>query len=395
MKNKNIVVLLTIINLLSAPILVSAFHIPDPAPHQRHAVTYSLTGISVPSIGQYHLEGWAIFDDGYISTGKFTVDSNGIMRDLSGQQKDTFFVPADLSQAISFEITIEPQGDTDNLTSGIVLLSGPLMANSSRLSFPIDFTQANGTYILATPSNGGETNENSGIWFLQLPEPPTVGLNLPNLTSGWVYEGWVIHDDIPITTGRFTDPNGADNFDGYSASTDYPPFPGEDFLQNPPAGVTFPIDLGDGTSRAVISVEPDINGVDPTGVAPFSVRPLVGNIPLDAMDHVNYDMGLNLESLPSGLAVITISVRPETPEPPSGEDPTLEERILELEQNNTDLRESNQELQNEANRLQERINSLTNSIGTWQILTFAALVIGLGGGYLVVRLTQHDVREHH
>ena len=375
--------------------LVAAFHIPDPAPHERNAVTYSLTGIRVPSPDQYHLEGWAIFEDGYISTGKFIVDSSGVMRDLTGAQKDTFFVPADLSQALRFEISIEPQGDTDNLTSGIILLSGPLVANSSRLSFPVNFTEATGTYILATPSNGPDTNENSGIWFLQLPEPPTAGLNLPNLPNGWVYEGWVFHNDIPITTGRFSDPDGPDDFDGYSASTDYPPFPGEDFLQNPPAGVTFPIDLGDGTSRAVISVEPDIDGVDPTGVAPFSVRPLVGNIPLNAMDHVNYDMDLNLGSLPSGLAVITLSVRPEIPEPPSDDDPTLEERIAELEQNNTDLRESNQELQSEANRLQERVKSLTSSIGTWQLLTFAALVIGLGGGYLVVRLTQHDVREHH
>jgi hypothetical protein len=70
-------------------------------------------------------------------------------------------------------------------------------------------------------------------------------------------------------------------------------------------GLTFPIDLSDGESLAVISVEPDLNGADPTGDAPFVVKPLVGNIPLGAQDHVNYQMGQNLASVPSGTVTIT------------------------------------------------------------------------------------------
>ena len=76
-------------------------------------------------------------------------------------------------------------------------------------------------------------------------------------------------------------------------------------MVNAPAGVMFPIDLADGESLAVISVEPYLDGDDPTGAAPFVLKPLIGNIPLDAQDHVNYDMDQNLGSIPSGTATIS------------------------------------------------------------------------------------------
>lgn len=395
MKNRihHFIATILILSTLTLPIItVKAAHIPDASPHERIAVTYSFNGIT--GVSPAHLEGWAITDEDKVSTGKFTVNEDGTIRNMEGELQDTFVVFKDLTQADSFAITIEPEGDTDDQPSGIILMQGPLQGNTSRLSFPVDFTDVTGTYILATPSNGAETNENSGIWFLELPEPPSVGLSLPMLPTGWVYEGWAVHNDIPITSGRFTSPSGADDFDGYSASDNYPPFPGEDFLQNAPSGVTFPIDLDDGTSKTVISVEPDMDGTDPTGTDPFAAKPLVGNIPEGADDHVNYDMFLNLGSLPTGLAVITISANP--PQPDTDEEvQTLEERVEELEAVNEELESSNMELQEEANSLQDRVSSLTNSLGTWRMLTLGALVIGLAGGYLVLRLTQHDIEEHH
>ncbi|MDR6223506.1 hypothetical protein [Methanococcoides alaskense] len=47
-----------------------------------------------------------------------------------------------------------------------------------------------------------------------------------------------------------------------------------------------------------------MNGVDPTGEAPFQIKPLVGEVPAGAADHLNYQMGLNLDSVPSGTATI-------------------------------------------------------------------------------------------
>jgi len=162
-----------------------------------------------------------------------------------------------------------------------------------------------GTYILATPTDGLDNNELSGIWFPQLPGPPTAGLSLPNLDDGWIYEGWVVNGGNPLTSGRFSGTEGIDLFDGYSSTEPGPPFPGEDYLVNPSARLIFPIDLSDGESLAVISVEPNLNNSDPIGDGPFVVKPLVGNIPIGAADHVNYNMGLNLESVPLGTATIS------------------------------------------------------------------------------------------
>jgi len=42
-----------------------------------------------------------------------------------------------------------------------------------------------------------------------------------------------------------------------------------------------------------------------SGDGPFLPTPLVGNIPLDAGDHLNFDMNQNLGSIPSGSALIS------------------------------------------------------------------------------------------
>jgi hypothetical protein len=257
-----------------------------------NTVTFTLTGVE--DVSPAHLEGWAIFGTEKVSTGKFDVGD-----------PLTFTMERDLREADMLVITIEPEDDMDTDPSGIVLLAGSVVDNSADLAFPIDLSTVNGTYILATPTDGAETNELSGIWFLQLPGPPTAGLSLPDLETGWVYEGWVVNAGTPLTSGRFTSPEDFDLFDGYSSTEPGPPFPGEDYLVNAPMGLTFPIDLSDGESLAVISVEPDLNSNDPTGDAPFVIKPLVGNIPLGAQDHINYQMDQNLASVPSGTATIT------------------------------------------------------------------------------------------
>jgi hypothetical protein len=254
--------------------------------------TLTLSFSQLEALDKGHYEGWAIFGDEKVSTGTFNIGD-----DLS------FSVSRDLMEADMIVITIEPEGDSDKIPSGIVILAGELNGNSASLKFPVDFSGASGIYILATPTNGANSDEASGIWFLKV--PPQVGLELPALPQGWTYEGWAVNGGMPLTSGKFTSADGADNFDDYSGPEAGPPFPGEDYLQNAPQGITFPINLADGASLAVISVEPDLNGMDPTGVGPFQVKPLVANIPSGAKDHTNYDMGQNLNSVPSGLANIS------------------------------------------------------------------------------------------
>lgn len=74
------------------------------------------------------------------------------------------------------------------------------------------------------------------------------------------------------------------------------PFPGEDFIMNAPAGLSFPTQLNGGL--AVISIEPEPDN----SPNPFALKPLVGEIPMSAMDHTTYMLNNNSGSFPTGMA---------------------------------------------------------------------------------------------
>jgi len=255
----------------------------------------------------FHYEGWAIIDGSAVSTGKFNVGSNGDLVSLDGSAKEggVFHAKAGLESATDIVITIEPSGDVDDVPAATHFVSGSITGGAVSLSvghaaaLGDDFSSAAGVYILATPTNGANTDENSGIWFLDLSSgSPEVGLELPVLPEGWVYEGWNVIDGVPVSSGRFTAVDEVDFDDPYSGTEDGPPFPGEDYLVNAPEGLTFPTDLA-GTT-AVISVEPSPDDSS----APFTLKPLVGAIAADATDHQTYQLGSNVADLPSGTATI-------------------------------------------------------------------------------------------
>ena len=253
-----------------------------------------------------HYEGWLIVDGTPVSTGTFAIDDTGAIVDLDGEPvTDGFAIdPDDADGATSVVITTEPAGDTDPAPSSLTYLSGPVAGDQAELTiletFGTDFAEVDGQYILATPSDGrgSDENERSGIWFLELDPPRAPGLRLPPLPAGWVYEGWVVIDGVPVSTGRFADPAGPDSAVIYSADVDLPPLPGEDFLMAAPAGLTFPVDLRGAT--VVISIEPEPDD----GPGPFALKPLVGDIPGDAEDHVELFIANRAGAPPSAVAVI-------------------------------------------------------------------------------------------
>ncbi|MDP3989273.1 MAG: anti-sigma factor [bacterium] len=255
--------------------------------------TIAFEEINLEELSMGHYEGWAVFGDEKVSIGTFNAND-----ELSFTSK------RDLASADKIVVTIEPEGDTDDIPSDIVVLSGDMVDGVAELSFPVDLRNSTGGYILATPSDGTFNNETSGVWFLRTPEPLTASLILPTLPRGWVYEGWVMHKGLPLSSGRFSDVAMADDFNGYSGSFPTPNFPGEDYLVNAPDGIEFPINIADGSSKIVVSIEPDIDGQDPTGDSPFQVKPFVGDVFAGASDHTNYNLVLNLEGLPSGTAMV-------------------------------------------------------------------------------------------
>jgi len=263
-------------------------------------LTLDVTGFPALADG-VHYENWAIIDGDPVSAGKFNVDDGNVV-DLAGAPIAGFPVPG-LETATTIIITIEPAGDTDGVPSDTHFVAGDVVDGSADLSIAhpaalgTDFATAAGSVILATPTNGDNNDELSGIWFLALPGP-TESLDLPTLPAGWKYEGWAVIDGIPVTSGTFLDVAAADDAAPFSGSEAGPPFPGEDFLVNAPDGVTLPTDLAGAT--IVISVEPDPDD----GPAPFALKPLVGQIPDDATDHESYELDNNAGDLPGGIANI-------------------------------------------------------------------------------------------
>lgn len=245
-------------------------------------LTLNLSGLE--ELGSdFVYEGWIIVNGNPVSTGTFS----------SVTFPQTFVVDADdLASASTFVLSIEPAVDADPAPAATKILAGDFSGDSATVDsngIVGDFSASTGKYILATPTDMDDMNESSGVWFLDNSSGmPAVGLNLPTLPDGWKYEGWAVIDGTPVSTGTFTS---ISDFDDNATTTpfkgdsgDGPPFPGEDFLQNAPMGLSFPTDLK-GTT-VVISVEPSPDN----STNPFTLKPLAHMVPADAMVHTAIDM---------------------------------------------------------------------------------------------------------
>jgi hypothetical protein len=159
-----------------------------------------------------------------------------------------------------------------------------------------DFAEAAGSVEVVVPTAPDSAIDTAGIWFFK----DGVGsLTLPALPAGWVYEGWAVFDGIPVSTGRFTDPNTADDFNGFSGDSDGPATPGEDFVRNAPEGLEFPRSAAGAT--VVVSVEP----AEDDSPAPFVLKPLVGELPAVVERLGEYPLdNTGPDTIPTGVANI-------------------------------------------------------------------------------------------
>ena len=234
-------------------------------------------------------EGWVIVGGSPISTGRFT----------SVTFPQTFQVnSAQLASATKYVLSIEPTVDSDRGPADTKVLSGDFSGNAATVSTGIvgDFSNASGFFFLRTPTDetmGNNGNDQNGVWFGTPGMPPTANFVLPTLPAGCAYEGWVVGDSGPLSTGTFTDFSSSDGETPFSGAQSGPPVPGEDFFNNAPMGETFPLDV---RNRAVIiSVEP----VPDNSAASFAMKPLKGTAGT-ATAPSTHPFGLNLSTLPTG-----------------------------------------------------------------------------------------------
>lgn len=274
----------TILAMLAVGFLATSCDSDDDDAPATADLTINLDGLEALG-SDYVYEGWIIVDGSPVSTGTFT----------SVTFPQSFTVDADqLASATTFVLSIEPAVDSDPAPAATKILAGDFSGSSASVNSSNivgDFSASTGKYILATPTDADATNDESGIWFLDNSSgSAVVGLDLPVLSEGWTYEGWVVFDGTPVSTGTFTSLDTAD--DNAATSTfkgdvgNGPAFPGEDFIQNAPAGLTFPTDLKGRT--VVISVEPSPDN----SAEPFTLKPLAHEVPTDAMNLTTIDMGV-------------------------------------------------------------------------------------------------------
>lgn len=268
-------------------------------------LTLNLEGLE-PLGSDFVYEGWIIVPGEQlpVSTGLFNVDDAG---DLS---QTSFTVDAaQLEAATRFVVSIEPVGETGQAAldpAATKLLVGDFSGTTAQVSTSIvgDFSGSGGTFFLRTPTDeepgtGNNMNDENGVWFgmPSMTGPPTANSEFPVLdnTKGWAYEGWVIGDNGPISTGVFYDFNGRDDFNMFSGDEFKlgPPVPGEDFFLNEPTPGAFPLDVRGRT--VVVSVEP----VPDDSPRPFVMKPLIGMAGQETAPST-HNFGQNLGTLPTG-----------------------------------------------------------------------------------------------
>ncbi len=258
-------------------------------------LTLNLSGLE--ALGDnFVYEGWIIVDGAPVTTGRFT----------SVIFPQNFAVDAtQLANASAFVLSIEPLNDPDPAPAPTKVLQGNFTGNSASVDTGLigDLINVSGTFFLRTPTdetmpgNPNNGNDQYGVWFGAPGMPPTANFILPELTadSGWIYEGWVVGDNGPISTGRFLNFGDRDDFTGFSGSefNQGPPVPGEDFFLNAPEGETFPLDV---RGRAVvISLEP----LPDDSPAPFAIKPLAATAGNETAPTA-HSFNPNTASLPTG-----------------------------------------------------------------------------------------------
>lgn len=258
-------------------------------------LTLNLAGLEALG-SEFVYEGWIIVNGQPQTTGRFT----------SVNFPQDFTVDAtQLANATAFVLSIEPVIDPDPAPAPTKVLRGEFSGNSAAVSTALigDLVNVSGTFFLRTPTDemmpGGVNNGNDqyGVWFGTPGAPPTANLTLPDVSNndGWIYEGWVIGESGPISTGRFDNFGGRDDFTNFSGMqfNQGPPVPGEDFFFNAPTGEVFPLDVRG--RMVVISLEP----VPDDSPAPFAIKPLVG-VAGNATAPNTHNFNANTASLPTG-----------------------------------------------------------------------------------------------
>lgn len=189
-----------------------------------------------------------------VGLGPFNVNSAGRPINPDGEVINRFAAAENLFSAVSVLITIAPGGTPGPTPGQAVILQGPFLDGVAelRVPAPLLIEGSAGSYRVFTPTNGPDTAEGSGAWSMDFDGEAL--LQLPPLNNIYAWEHYMIIDGQTLSMGRFNSAASPDFNNPFSGPLPAPPFPGEDFLFNAPAGIVFPADLAG--ARLLLTLEP-------------------------------------------------------------------------------------------------------------------------------------------
>lgn len=220
---------------------------------------------------------WAKVGGVYYGTDAFNVTETGQFLTSGSQFRDKSFVlEADITDAELVLISIEGKTSSATAPSNSVILAADVVGTNATLTTSHtsamggNLSSQTGQLTIMTPSDLNTTNEASGVWYVTVSGTTlTKGLSLPTLNNGWAYQGWVEVGGTRLSTGRFTSNTSSDS--NVYSFPDGPQFPGEDFLINPPTGVSFPFNLNNAKVSITVEPEPD-DTADPSGMVVLTAQ---------------------------------------------------------------------------------------------------------------------------
>lgn len=257
-----------------------------------------VTDLNLPHLPDgYNYEGWLLVDASYVSVGKITNDSiNQNLARFSNIEVN------DLADAQSFAITVESSGSA--APSNYVLLVGNFNGNSAQLSSDAEIPSgvlplakrlsAAFTVQTATiPQEDMGIYSENGIWFFK-GNPDNRETTIQFDYEGLQYQAWLRksyeNTYYDLNMGVITSDTLSDNWKGLtlpSYQNNTPKFAGEDFLQQPSTGTTYPSNYFPlNVSGGEIIITPILAGYN-NSTTPFPIYLLKGNVPENVTNDAN------------------------------------------------------------------------------------------------------------
>lgn len=257
-----IIIFLTVIASISI-LIWAKFYANSPVPN-KEATTLVFDARNIPTLQLGHYALWSIDEDGAYKFLKRFNSVNDELVSLDGSKLEELII-ADINFPKEFMVTIEEEGDRDE-EPGLTFVKSLLKENAADLRFEVTKPEIQSSFILASPTDGNSTiNEQSGLWFTN--NQKTGSLNLPKLPEGFLFEARVVHkkSDTEMRIGSFEQIDEEDDLSIFSLTEKGFNYPGEDFLTNLPENLEAPLNLANGDFQVIISIEPNIDGIDLTG----------------------------------------------------------------------------------------------------------------------------------